>query len=200
MQIPVLSGREFTAAIRPTRPAVAVVNERYAQRHFPDRNPVGQHLTANVRGQHRRSRRSSASCGTRNTRSLRAAPPATVYVAYAQLAGNLGRPRSRSAPPARSARSPRRCEQRCRRGFRSAPVDVRPLSAQVGATIVQERMMATLAGGFGLLALALASRRSLRAARVRRRPAHEGDRHPHGARRAAQARGRAGAERRARGW
>jgi ABC-type antimicrobial peptide transport system permease subunit len=37
------------------------------------------------------------------------------------------------------------------------PADVRPFSAQVAATIVQERMMATLASGFGLLALALAS-------------------------------------------
>jgi ABC-type antimicrobial peptide transport system permease subunit len=35
-------------------------------------------------------------------------------------------------------------------------VDVRPLSAQVEAVMVQERMMATLASGFGALALALA--------------------------------------------
>jgi ABC-type antimicrobial peptide transport system permease subunit len=38
----------------------------------------------------------------------------------------------------------------------SAPIEVRALSAQVDATIVQERMMATIAGGFGLLALAVA--------------------------------------------
>jgi putative ABC transport system permease protein len=37
-----------------------------------------------------------------------------------------------------------------------SPIEVRPLSIQVEATIVQERMMATLASGFGLLALTLA--------------------------------------------
>jgi ABC-type antimicrobial peptide transport system permease subunit len=36
-----------------------------------------------------------------------------------------------------------------------APIDVRLLSAQVEATLVQERMMATLAGAFGVLALLL---------------------------------------------
>jgi ABC-type antimicrobial peptide transport system permease subunit len=35
-------------------------------------------------------------------------------------------------------------------------VDVRPLSAQVEATVVQERVMATLVSGFGALALILA--------------------------------------------
>jgi ABC-type antimicrobial peptide transport system permease subunit len=35
--------------------------------------------------------------------------------------------------------------------------EVRPLSEQVEATIVQERMLATLAGTFGVLALVLAS-------------------------------------------
>jgi ABC-type antimicrobial peptide transport system permease subunit len=36
-------------------------------------------------------------------------------------------------------------------------IDVRPLSEQVRATMVQERMLATLASGFGVLALVLAS-------------------------------------------
>jgi ABC-type antimicrobial peptide transport system permease subunit len=34
-------------------------------------------------------------------------------------------------------------------------IEVRPLTAQVGATLVRERLMATLAGGFGALALVL---------------------------------------------
>jgi putative ABC transport system permease protein len=39
----------------------------------------------------------------------------------------------------------------------NAPVEIQPLSAQVQGTLVQERMMATLGAGFGLLALVLAS-------------------------------------------
>jgi putative ABC transport system permease protein len=38
-----------------------------------------------------------------------------------------------------------------------APAEVRALSAQVDATLVEERMMARLAGGFGTLSLILAS-------------------------------------------
>jgi ABC-type antimicrobial peptide transport system permease subunit len=38
-----------------------------------------------------------------------------------------------------------------------APIEVRALSRQVGATLVQERLIATLAGGFALLAVALAA-------------------------------------------
>jgi len=37
------------------------------------------------------------------------------------------------------------------------PIEVRPLAAQVDATMGQERMMATLAGAFGLLSLIVAS-------------------------------------------
>jgi putative ABC transport system permease protein len=39
----------------------------------------------------------------------------------------------------------------------ATPVEARSLSAQVDATIVRERLMATLAGGFGALALMLSS-------------------------------------------
>jgi len=38
----------------------------------------------------------------------------------------------------------------------NTPIEVRALAAQVDATMMQERMMATLAGGFGMLALVLA--------------------------------------------
>ena len=43
--------------------------------------------------------------------------------------------------------------------------------------------MATLAGGFGLLALTLVVCRALRPAGLQRRAAHQGDRHPDGSRR-----------------
>src|SRR5262249_56610525 len=37
-----------------------------------------------------------------------------------------------------------------------APIEVEPLSSYVDTTLIRERMLATLAAGFGLLALALA--------------------------------------------
>jgi putative ABC transport system permease protein len=158
MRIPVLSGREFTGRDSATSTAVAVVNERYAQKHFPGQNPVGRHLTARLSGAPRDLEIVGLVKNT-NTQSLRSAPPAIVYLPFEQLPGNRAERAAtleiRTAgglgeviPTVRQALQSR---------FPDATVNVSPLSAQVDASIVQERMMATLAGGFGLLALGLAS-------------------------------------------
>ena len=155
MGIPMLAGREFTEGDSADAAGVAVVNEGYAQRFFANRNPVGEHLTAIVRGQ----KRDLEIVGlARNTRiaSLRANPPATVYVAYAQLTGDFPTTiEIRASGALGQIASAVRSAVQAR--VPSTPVDVRQLSAQVSATMVQERMMATLAAGFGLLALTLAS-------------------------------------------
>ena len=121
---------------------------------LPNQNPVGQHLAATVRGQ----RRDLEIVGlARNTSAagLREAPPRTVYVAYAQLTGDFPTTLAvRATGPIGQVSSA--IQQALQSKLPGAPIEVRPLSAQVEATIVQERMMATLAGGFGLLALTLA--------------------------------------------
>ncbi len=154
MQIHLLAGREFTEQDSAGAPAVAVVNEVYAQRHFPNQNPVGQHLSASVRG----TRTDLEIVGlARNTSAagLRAKPPATVYVAYAQLTGDFPTTVTARATGAQ-ARVASAIQDALQPLLPGAPIDVRPLSAQVDATLVEERMMATLAGAFGLLALTLA--------------------------------------------
>ena len=153
MQIPLLAGREFTDQDTAASPAVAIVNERYVQRRLAGRNPVGLHLTARVLGQ----RRDLEIVGlAKNTQAagLRAAPPATVYVPYAQLSGMPATLEIRATGQVGEvAEEIRRVLQPT---LPNAPIVVRALSDQVGATIVQERMMATLASGFGALALVLA--------------------------------------------
>ena len=47
-----IAGREFTDRDRGEAPHVAIVNETYADRFFPRRSPVGQHLLASVGGAH----------------------------------------------------------------------------------------------------------------------------------------------------
>jgi predicted permease len=154
MQIHLLSGREFTDRDSADGPAVAVVNEVFAQRYLANQNPVGQHLSANVRGQ-RRDLEIVGLVRNTNAYGLRAAPPPTVYVAYAQLTGDFPTTLAiRATGPLGRVSSA--IQQALQSKLPGAPIEVRPLSAQVEATIVQERMMATLAGGFGLLALTLA--------------------------------------------
>jgi predicted permease len=153
MQIHLLSGREFTDRDSPDSPAVGVVNEVFAQRYFGKQNPVGRHLSAKVRGQ-RRDLEIVGLVKNTNAAGLRAAPPPTVYVAYAQLTGDLP-----TTLAIRATGSLGQASSAIQRAVQSKlpgePIEARPLSAQVEATIVQERMMATLAGAFGLLALTL---------------------------------------------
>jgi len=154
MQIQLLSGREFTHRDSADSPAVAVINEVFAQQHFANRNPIGQHVSANVRGQ-RRDLEIVGLVKNTNAAGLRAAPPPTVYVPYAQLTGDFPTTLAvRATSP--MGRVSAAIQQALQSKLPGAPIEVRSLSAQVEATIVQERMMATLAGGFGLLALILA--------------------------------------------
>jgi ABC-type antimicrobial peptide transport system permease subunit len=135
-------------------PAVAVVNEVFAQRYLANQNPVGQHLSASVRGQ-RRDLEIVGLVKNTNAAGLRAAPPPTVYVPYAQLTGDFPTTLAvRATGPLGRVSSA--IQQALQSKLPGAPIEVRPLSAQVEATIVRERMMATLAGGFGLLAMTLA--------------------------------------------
>ena len=148
-----IAGRDVTDADQIDAPPVAIVNEAYAQRHALKGNPVGQHLSASING----TREDLEIVGfARNTKlsGLRKAAPATVYVPYYQI-----------QTPADDALGSRRESNRAsgvgdretlQPKFPETPIEVRALSTQVGNTIVQERMMAMLAGGFAVLALSLA--------------------------------------------
>jgi predicted permease len=155
LQIPVVSGRAFTEGDVPGAPRVAIVNETYAQQHFPNQSPVGQRLSAVVRGW-RGDLEIVGVARNAKAASLRDAPRATVYVAYAQLTGDFPTTLAvraegslgRVAASVRDVLQPKAPGQ---------PIEVRPLSAQVAATLSRERLMATLAVGFGALALTLTS-------------------------------------------
>jgi predicted permease len=153
LQIQLLTGREFTDRDRTDTPLVAIVNEAYAERHFGRQNPVGQHLSASVNGR-RGDLEIVGLAGNTKLAGLRAAAPPTVYVAYYQLAPHRTTLSVRAGSP--TIQVSRAIQQRLQQKFPSTPIEVRVLSTQVADTFVQERMMATLAGGFALLALILA--------------------------------------------
>ena len=44
LQIPLLKGREFTTSDGTSIPPVAIVDESFARRYFPNQNPLGRHL------------------------------------------------------------------------------------------------------------------------------------------------------------
>ena len=154
LQIQVIAGREFTERDRGDAAPVAIVNETYAARHFPKESPVGQHLSTSSINGHRDFEIVGVVQNTKLA-GLRAEAPPTVYVAYYQL-----NPRNGTTISVRAARPLARVSSALRQALQpkypNTPIEIRALSTQVANTIVQERMMAMLAGGFAVLALALA--------------------------------------------
>jgi predicted permease len=149
-----LAGRDFTDYDGKAGRGVAVINEAFAQRYFPSQNPVGQHLSAVVRGGP--TELEIIGVAENATLSgLRAAPPPTVYVSYFQLTGDLP---TTLAIHARGAlgQVASAIQKELQSKLPETPIEVRALSEQVEAAIVRERLMATLASGFGTLALVLA--------------------------------------------
>ena len=155
LQIPILAGRAFTA--RDTRGAtpVAIVNERYARQYFPGVSPLGRRLTSVVRGEPRTLEIVGLARDT-HVSGLRRDAPRIVYVSYDQLAGDV--PSTIVARVSGPIQDVTPALQRLLQPLTPAdPIEIVPLAAQVNGTLTQERLMATLGSGFGLLALALAS-------------------------------------------
>src|SRR5579872_2820669 len=154
MQTPLLSGREFTESDASSGPGVAVISEAFAARYLPGRNPNGQHLTTDSKNAPKDLEIVGVAKNVPNN-DLRRAPYPALYLAYAQLKDNFPttleiRANGSLGQLASAVR------QEIQRSLPNAPLEIRGLTEQVEATLVQERMMATLASGFGILALVLA--------------------------------------------
>jgi predicted permease len=157
MQTPLISGREFDARDQ-GHPNLAIVNQTYAARYFPDRNPAGDYVSATLTRPPSDLQIIGVVKDT-NTVDLRAAPRPTVYVSYFQRASGACFT-SNATLEIRAAGSLSQVASAVRKelqpSFPSAPLEVRGLSDQVEQTLVQERLMANLAAGFGVLGLVLA--------------------------------------------
>jgi predicted permease len=152
MQTPLIAGREFAESDRGSA-RVALVNKSFADRYFPGRNPLGEVLTATVT-KPPSDLQIVGVVKNSVTSNLRDTPEPTVYVSYFQ------RDAGTDSLVIRAAGSLSQAERAIRKelqpSFPTTPIAVRPLSAQVEETLVEERLMAKLSGGFGALGLLLA--------------------------------------------
>ena len=152
MQTPMIEGRDFDEGDRGAE-KVAIVNEAFVKQYFQGRNPVGEYLTATVT----RPPSDLRIIGVvRNSATILLGLPAqpTVYVSYFQQPTGYDTLEIRAAGSISQVASAIRRE--VQPSFPDVPVEVRALTDQVERTLVQQRLMASLAGGFGALGLALA--------------------------------------------
>jgi predicted permease len=151
---PFQAGRDFDGRDTATSQPVAIVNEAYGRKHFPDRSPLGEAV---------RERTIVGVVGDAVFSTVRAGIRPTVYEPLTQpLAGPRGprvtvtisiSVRPASGAPVDIARAVTTSLSAVSQG---ATLTVRPLSDDVAASIAQERLLAMLSGLFAVLALALA--------------------------------------------
>ena len=153
--IPILYGRTFTSADAPQSSKVAVINEALAKRDFPNANPVGKTFHYNnADGDIYQVIGVSANAKYAN---LRDDPPPTVYVLSRQQ-----KEESEMTYVVRTNLSLAAVLPSLRSAAREVDKDIplrnpRTQIEQINATIMQERLFATLTSAFGILALVLAA-------------------------------------------
>lgn len=158
-RLPLLHGRAFDERDTADARKVAIVNEAFARKYFPDESPVGRHL--NIGGSDRYDPATAVEIVgvARDSRSrfLKEKPAPAAYVPHAQLKNAFwanfalrveGEPQALASSLSAAVREidP------------TLPVfDVRTQEDQIERLMSSERMFARLSAFFGLLALLLAS-------------------------------------------
>ncbi len=150
---PVLMGRDFDDRDGPGSPAVAVVNQAFATRHFGDGHPIGR--TVIVNGQTLEIVGLVANAKQMSLRDER--PMALGYAAFTQLQGTRPIPTLRFALRTDAPEAIRPAVAGVIRGVDpQLSIDFRNMRDEAEATINRERLMAWMAGIFAVLGLAMA--------------------------------------------
>jgi putative ABC transport system permease protein len=158
---PLRSGRDIDTRDGPNAPPVAVVNEAFVRRFFPDRDPLGA-TVASAAGGRRDLTRPKLIVGVVADavyRSLREPVRPTMYLSLMQwdfptpIGGSSISVRSASGSPVLLARS---IGTALTSVNRDVAFDVRTMTEQVSGSLSQERLLAVVSGLFGVLVLLLA--------------------------------------------
>jgi putative ABC transport system permease protein len=156
---PLLRGRDFDRHDTRTTPPVVVVNEAFARRFFPGRNPIGGTVALQPHhvGEIPIPKTIVGVVADAVYISLRQDLQPTLYVPLAQMDGSVER---LSISVRASTGAPMLLSRNVAAALASIDRDLlltfRPLAEQVNASLIQERLVAMLSGFFGGLALLLA--------------------------------------------
>ena len=156
MGIPLLVGRDFTAADSGKAPRVAIVTETLARRHLSGKNPLGQRLHVNVGNPDLGPYEVVGVVGDLKFSSIEGDMPSAVFIPHTQLAINL------MTVVVRTDLDPLSLTSSVSAAVRAIDpelplADVRTMEDVVAATLARPRIIAVLLAVFALMALALAA-------------------------------------------
>jgi predicted permease len=157
LDIPILQGRAFNQRDTANSPKVAIVNRALARKFFPNENPIGKTFEVDPEDVDGPIQIVGIATDTRYA-DLREETPPIFFVPYVQNVNGPGR----MMVELRTLADPTSVLPTVRGAIEALDqavpmVDVRTMKDQVGTTMADERVLAQLAGGFSVLALALAS-------------------------------------------
>jgi predicted permease len=153
MEIPLIRGRDFTAADRAGAPEVIVVNEAFAHRFWPGADPIGKRVSVSgASGPFR-----TVIGVTRDGRFLSLAtqsPPSIFLPALQVPAGTIMVVRT-SGDPLKILPAVRRELQAIAPTW--SATNARTMEQHIGASVLPQRIAGTVLGVFGFVALLLVS-------------------------------------------
>jgi predicted permease len=156
MTIPILAGRSFTQQDTATSPPVAIINQTLAGKFFPDTDPIGHRFRVADTGPGSMWVEIIGICADTRYRDMREPVQPVHFDLYSQkpdLGGATYIVRSQ-LPPDNIVPALRRAVQQIDPDL--PLTNIRTQQQQIAATMQQERLLASLTAGFGILALALA--------------------------------------------
>jgi predicted permease len=151
-----VAGRDFTPADKPGSPLVAIINQALGRALFPHRNPLGETIKI-PRGEAAGDYRIAGMAADTRYYDVRKAPEPVVWLSMGQIPPYMPTLHVRTATlgTAGVIAAIRRAFYSLDTGF---PVfNIRTMTGRIEDSLASERMVATLSGAFGVLALVLAA-------------------------------------------
>ncbi len=154
-----LAGRDFSTADTANRPSVAIINEAFASKYFSGQSPIGKTIILERFSADRKDRQFEVVglVVDAKYRTLRETPQPTMYAAVAQHHENMSSMRF-AIKTAASPWGSRDAILHAINGInKEIAVEFRTLEEDLGAAVLQERLIASLSAFFGGLARLLAA-------------------------------------------
>lgn len=159
MGTPILAGRDFSDSDRAGAPQVTIVNEAFAKKYYNGENPVGKTFIVvgyNERFPERRMEIIGMAANAKYQRIREEAQP-TFYGSFAQERELMSGARVAIRTTGSPWKSRNAILQAVANVNKEIAIDLKRLDEDLGANVLQERLVAMLSAFFGVLALLLAA-------------------------------------------